>query len=172
MGESTTNATVFECRECGSVSLGDSETTCCGAEMVSADATPVEHPELAVVLREVFGVSRTGLTICVCLMEAGDSTAAELADRLDLDRSTVARQLNHLVEIGLLDKRQRLLTGGGYVHVYSPVEVEEVRERLTVGLYAWVAEALDLVEEIDRRKVKALARSDGGEEAAGIYWDG
>jgi len=163
---------VFECRECGSVSFGDSETTCCGAEMASTDATPVKHPELAVVLREVFGISRTGLTICVCLMEEGDSTAADLAELLDIDRSTVARQLNHLVEIGLLDKRQRLLTDGGYVYVYSPVDVEEVRTRLTVGLYAWVSEALDLVEEINRQKVQALARSDGGEEKSGIYWDG
>ncbi|WP_375335550.1 ArsR family transcriptional regulator [Halorussus sp. MSC15.2] len=38
-------------------------------------------------------------------MEDGESTARELADHLELDRSTVSRQLNHLTDIGLLEKQ-------------------------------------------------------------------
>ncbi|WP_276302421.1 helix-turn-helix domain-containing protein [Halorussus lipolyticus] len=176
MSESTTQGQIYECDDCGSVAF-EGSSACCDAEMSRVEASPVRHPDLAVVLREVFGISETGLRVCLCLMEDGESTAVDIADRLDIDRSTVGRQLNHLTDIGVLDKRQRLLKNGGYVNVYSPVPVEEVRKRLTVGLYAWMAEALDIVEHVNREKLDALARADGdgpgGEDDASdaIYWD-
>ncbi|WP_170977441.1 hypothetical protein [Halorussus salinisoli] len=57
--------------------------------------------------------------------------------------------------------------------MYSPVDAEEVRQRLTVGLYAWVSEALELVEDVNREKVKALARRDSSNDGgtAQIFWD-
>lgn len=176
---------VYECGECASVAFGDPESTCCGEPMSPVEAESVKPPDLGVVLRDVFGISETGLKICLSLMEAGESTAGEIAEQLDIDRSTVTRQLNHMTEVGVLDKRQRLLEGGGYVNVYSPVPVEEVRERLTAGLFAWTDEALELVEHVNREKLDALARADGegveggrGDESGGddepasIYWDG
>ena len=181
MSERTTAREVYECGECGGVSFGDS-VPCCGESMDAIEAEPVERPDLAVVLREVFGVSETGLKVCLCLMEEGESTAGELAERLGIDRSTVGRQVNHLTDVGVLDERRRLLTDGGYVNVYSPVPVEEVRKRLTVGLYAWMDEALDIVEHVNREKLDAMARADGDGRADGregeedgetsIYWDG
>lgn len=178
MGESDMQETgqVYECRECGNLNFGNPPSTCCGEGMDPVEASPVKQPDLPVVLRDVFGISETGLNVCLCLMEEGESTAADIAEMLDIDRSTVGRQLNHLTDIGLLEKRQRLLKDGGYVHVYSPVGVEEVRNRLTMGLYAWVEEALELVQNVNREKVRALARPDGeGEGDEGepsIYWDG
>jgi predicted transcriptional regulator len=176
MSRIDTTSQIYECDDCGSVSFGD-ESACCG-EAEPVEASPVENPDIAVVLREVFGISETGLNVCLCLMEDGESTAADIAERLDIDRSTVGRQLNHLTDIGVLDKRERLLKNGGYVHVYSPVPVEEVRKRLTVGLYAWMEEALELVEHINREKLDALARADGeglerrgDDDETNIYWD-
>ncbi|MFC4451355.1 helix-turn-helix domain-containing protein [Halorussus aquaticus] len=168
MGTTDKEREVHKCQHCGNVSFGRSGSDSDEEERPSA----VELPELAVVLREVFGISETGIRICVFLMEDGESTAGELADHLELDRSTVSRQLNHLTDIGLLEKRQRLLSEGGYVHVYTPVDVEEVRQRLTVGLHAWMDEALELVEDINREKVAALARANPDDsESTDIYWD-
>ncbi|PSQ46298.1 TrmB family transcriptional regulator [Halobacteriales archaeon SW_6_65_15] len=179
-----------ECGECASVAFGDPESACCGESMTPVDSESVVSPDLAMALRDVFGISETGLNVCLCLMEAGESTAGDVADQLGIDRSTVTRQLNHLTDVGVLDKRQRLLEGGGYVNVYSPVPVEEVRERLTAGLFAWTDEALDLVEHVNREKLDALARADderdadgaeggdgrargdAGDGSADIYWDG
>lgn len=183
---SRTDDGVYECDECDSVTFGDAESTCCGESMTTVEAESVKPPDLGIVLRDVFGISETGLHVCLCLMEEGESTAGEIADKLDIDRSTVTRQLNHVTEVGVLDKRQRLLEAGGYVNVYSPVPVEEVRERLVAGLFAWTGEALELVEHVNREKLDALARADGegvegsgeskeedrGNEPASIYWDG
>lgn len=175
MGESDTAREFYECRECGTVSFGDGPSDCCDERTTAVEATPVERPELPALLRDVFGISETGLQICLCLMEEREATAADVAERLDVDRSTVARQLNHLTDIGLLEKRERLLEGGGYVHVYSPVPVEEVRERLAVGLCAWTDAALELVENVNREKMEAMARADpdaDGDDGVSVYWDG
>ncbi|WP_166035507.1 helix-turn-helix domain-containing protein [Halorussus pelagicus] len=165
---------VYECRECGNISLDSVSSTCCDGRVVAVDGDGVvESPELPDLLRNVFGISETGLHVCLCLMEENEATAAEIAERLDIDRSTVGRQLNHLTDIGLLDKRQRLLESGGYVNVYSPVPVETVQKRLRVGLYAWVNDALDLVENVNREKIRAMARGDdgGSDDGASIYWE-
>lgn len=174
MANSGNRSQVYECQECGDVSFGERSLSCCDGRMAAVEATPVERPELPELLRNVFGISETGLQVCLCLMEESEATASDVAERLDIDRSTVGRQLNHLTDIGLLDKRQRLLESGGYVNVYSPVPVEEVRKRLTVGLYAWMDEALKLVENVNREKVRAMARADdGGADGEGpsIYWE-
>ena len=172
MGVSDTEREVYECQHCGKVTVGNSKSEFYDEKRPSPETSPAKSPELAVVLRDVFGVSETGITICVYLMEEGRSTAGDIADYLDMDRSTVNRQLNYLTDIGLLEKSQRLLSGGGYVHVYSPVDVEEVRERLTIGLHVWLDEALDLVEDINSEKMAALARADRDDSGKpGIYWD-
>jgi predicted transcriptional regulator len=177
------DASTYECGECDNVAFADPEATCCGESMTPVEADAVIDPELEVVLREVFGISETGLHVCLCLMEHGESTTSEIADRLGIDRSTVTRQLNHLTDVGVLDKHQRLLEGGGYVNVYSPEDVETVRERLTAGVYEWTNEALELVEHVNREKLDALARADGeggtreggdgdANDESSIYWDG
>jgi predicted transcriptional regulator len=163
-------ATVYECRACGTVE--ETAGTCCDRPMKEVPATPIREPDLPLLLRDVFGISGTGLEICVCLMRDGESTVPDVAETLDLDRSTVARQVNHLVDIGVLGKRERLLSEGGYVHVYSPKDVEEVRRRLERGLAAWMRDAESLVEEINRAKVEAAAEMDDTEERVGVYWDG
>lgn len=172
MGTTDTDKELHKCQHCGSVTVANSASTSYDEQLPSTDVTSAKSPELAVVLREVFGISETGIHICVLLMEDGESTAGDLAEHLDMDRSTVSRHLNHLTEIGLLEKHQRLLSDGGYVHVYSPVAVEEVRQRLTVGLHMWMDDALELIEDINREKVKALTRSDRSDNGTtSIYWD-
>lgn len=173
MGASDTDRAMHECQHCGNVSFDNPATDSYSEDLTAMEETPVKDPELAVVLREVFGISETGLQVCLCLMEEGESTAGDLAERLDIDRSTVGRQVNHLTDVGVLEKRNRLLKNGGYVHVYSPVDVEEVRQRLTGGVYAWASEALELIEDINREKVNALARRDSStdEGTTQIFWD-
>ena len=162
-----------ECRTCGTIRFGEEGPACCDdPRMEPVDGTPIESPELPLLLRDVFGISRTGLDVCICLMEDGESTVSDIAEVMDLDRSTVARQVNQLVDIGILDKNQRLLRDGGYVYVYTPMPVETVRRRLMIGLYSWLSEAAQLVEEINQEKVKAAARTSEADESAGIYWDG
>ncbi|WP_380681265.1 MarR family transcriptional regulator [Salinigranum sp. GCM10025319] len=155
---------VFECQSCGTVALGRGEVRCCGRPMRSAggapDDSPVSGPTLDDLLRSVFDMSDTELELCLCVMEGGELTVKELAERTDYDRSVVTRHLNHLADLGVLEKRRRLLERGGQVYVYTPVEPEAVRRSLERGFLAWVVQSARLLEDLRREKVESIVERD------------
>ena len=157
MADAERSVDVYRCRVCGEVHVGTHRLQCCDRPMQPARALPaVEPPTTETLLRTVFGMSTTELEVCLCAMESGEATAAGLADELGVDRSLVSRHLNHLAALGVLEKGRRLLRHGGHVNVYTPVDVEDVRRRLALGLSAWVRDATELVEEVSKEKVERV----------------
>ena len=154
----------FECESCGNVGLGRGEVRCCGQAMrsvtVDPDDAPVSRPTLDDLLRSVFDMSETELELCLCVMEGGELTVKELAERTDYDRSVVTRHLNHLTDLGVLEKRRRLLERGGQVYVYTPVEPEAVRRSLERGFLTWVRQSARLLEDLRREKVESIVERD------------
>ena len=73
------------------------------------------EPGFEEVLRCVFDIQDHEARLYVELLELPDSTVAELADRVDRDRSNVNRGLSTLREKGLADRQRRLLDSGGHV---------------------------------------------------------
>ena len=148
---------VFECETCGNVAVGDGGPTCCGDPMSTVGTDPVvEPPTLEELLRTVFDMSDAAMDICLCVMEGGEQTVLELAERTDYDRSVAARHLNHLVELGVLEKRRKLLKEGGHVYVYSPKSPETVRRGFERQFLLWLAGAVDRLEELRREKVEGI----------------
>lgn len=127
-------------------------------------AIPFESPEPESVVGEVFGISETELDVCRRLMAAGEATVNELASDLDYDRSVITRHLNHLVDLGVVEKEPRDLSGGGRKYVYTPISVERMRRRLILGLHAWLADAMAGVDELNREKIEAMAERAQEEE--------
>ena len=161
---------VYECQSCGSLQVAGATPQCCDGEMATADVSlPYESPGVEDVVREVFGISGTGLVVCRQLMETEEATVEELADRIDRDRSVVSRHLNHLLELGVVEKEPHDVSGGGRKFVYRPRAVEQVRRQFAIGLHAWLADALTGVEELQREKIEAMAeaRSESQDEAGG-----
>jgi predicted transcriptional regulator len=138
---------VFECGTCGNVGIGDGDIGCCGGTMEPTgresgdEDTGPSGPSLDELLRTVFDMSDTELDICLCVMEGGDLTVEELAEQTGYDRSNVSRHLNHLADLGVVEKRRRLLRQGGHEYVYVPEDVETVRESLGRQFAVWVAGA-------------------------------
>jgi len=132
----------------------------------ASELPPVNEPELSAVLGNGLGLSETDLHVYVCLRERGGSTTKEVAERLDLDRSTVARSLNRLAEPGLVEGNHRVLESGGRVNVYSISRAGAFADRLRRGLLAWAAGALDRLEEFTDSRWRR-----GSDESVGVYWD-
>lgn len=168
MDASETGGRLVACAECGTVGFGTGEPTCCGAPMTPPetrprstapdDAGPAE-PSVADVLRVAFGMSPAELDVCLCVMEAGPTTVAELTERVDYDRSVVARHCNHLAALGVVEKRRQLLDRGGDVYVYVPRRPAVVRRRLRESFLAWAGVAAERVEEVSREKVEGIAEA-------------
>jgi predicted transcriptional regulator len=165
---------VYECGSCGEIRLAHRELSCCGESMGTVDATvPSGPPEMEGIMRDVYGIGRTELDVCRTIMTDGESTIRELADRIDRDRTVVSRHVNHLVDLGLLEKESRVLSGGGRVNVYAPVPGDVARRQLKRGLYAWFIDAAAAVDRLSQEKIQAMAReqtaeaTDEGDEADG-----
>jgi predicted transcriptional regulator len=162
MNLSKSDTGVFECPTCGNVGLGDGDIACCGASMEPISKDGFDGPNLEELLRSVFDMSDSELDICLCVMEGGDQTVEELAAATAFERSNVARHLTHLVELGVVERRRRLLKQGGHEYVYAPKDAEAVRRALKERFVRWVRGAADELDAVRREKVEGIV--DGGEE--------
>lgn len=164
-------ADLFECCTCGNIGIGSGTIRCCDGSMrpLGASPSPVNQPSLDDILRTAFDMSETELDVCLCVMASGERTVNELVEQIDYDRSVVARHLNHLVELGVLEKRRRLLKRGGDVYVYAPLDPDVVRRNLTDRFFCWVAHAAPLLAELRRDKVEAIVETASADPEWKIY---
>ncbi|PSQ35235.1 TrmB family transcriptional regulator [Halobacteriales archaeon QS_9_70_65] len=81
------------------------------------------------------------------LLEAPDSTVAELAETVDRDRSNVNRGLSTLREKGLADRQRRLLDSGGHVYQYRATPAEEARAMMHETFEEWADYVHDCIDE-------------------------
>lgn len=144
----------YECQNCGSIAF--KAMLCCDAPMKpGADSIEFESPGLPDVVREVFGISSTELEVYRLLMDKEKATITDLHEELDRDRSVVTRHVNHLVEIGVVEKNSQVLEGGGRVNVYTPRSAGEIRRQFHLGLYAWLGEASNLLDGLTEEELEA-----------------
>ena len=57
-----------------------------------------------------------------------DAMLTQIAELVHRDRSSIHRCLSKLVSAGLVHKQSKTLEGGGYYHVYSMAEPEQIKE--------------------------------------------
>ncbi|WP_201289654.1 helix-turn-helix domain-containing protein [Halobaculum saliterrae] len=190
MGTTDDAYRLVECSDCGALAVGGDEVGCCGSAMAPtgrtvtdatdgdvADGAPASddldrpgvseeppEPDLDELLRVVFGMSPAELDVCLCVMEHGTLTTAELTERVGYDRSVVARHLNHLADLGVVEKRRQILDRGGDVYVYTPEPPETVRRRFRETFLRWAAAGVDRIDDLSREKVEGLAEAESATE--------
>ena len=105
------------------------------------------EPGFEEVLRCVFDVQKHEARLYLELLDAPDSTVAELANTVDRDRSNVNRGLTTLLDKGLADRRRRLLDSGGHIYQYRATPPEEARELMHETLDEWTAYVHERIDE-------------------------
>lgn len=110
------------------------------------------EPGFEEVMRCVFGIRTHEAKLYLELLEIPNSTIAELADRIDRDRSNVNRGCTTLLEKGLVDRHRRLLDSGGHVYQYRPTPPDEVRELMHETLNEWTAYVHERIEEFPENR--------------------
>lgn len=156
MGLTERDLELYECSSCGG--LGRQKgVTCCGEPRESVDATVTyKPPEVEAVVKEVFDHSSTDLAICSVLMAEDEATIKALATQLSLNRSTITRRLNHLLELGVVEKEVRNLREGGQVNVYSTAPIEDIHRTFQLGLYTWLDDAEELLDELHQERLERM----------------
>jgi predicted transcriptional regulator len=111
------------------------------------------EPGFADVLACVFNVQDHEVRTYLVLLEAPGSTVAELADRLERDRSNVNRSLSTLREKELAGRERRLLDDGGHVYQYTATPLPEARELMHETLDQWTAYVHERIDEFGPESV-------------------
>ena len=106
-------------------------------------------PSFQHVLSCVFGIQDHESRTYLVLLDNPGSTVAELAERLDRDRSNVNRSLTALLEKGLATRQRRLLDPGGYVYQYTATPLPEAKEMMHEALEEWVAAVHDRIDDVE-----------------------
>ncbi|MFC6942757.1 helix-turn-helix domain-containing protein [Salinirubellus sp. GCM10025818] len=105
------------------------------------------EPGFEDVMACVFGIQRHEARMYLTLLEAPGSTAAELAETVDRDRSNVNRSLTTLREKDLASRERRLLDSGGHVYQYTATPVEEARSLMNETLDEWCGYVHELIDD-------------------------
>lgn len=95
-------------------------------------------PDFQMVMTCVFDIQPHETNTYLELVDHPGSTASELADVLDRDRSNVNRSLTALLDHGLVERDRRLLDSGGYVYQYTAIPLDEAKSLLHDAIDAWV----------------------------------
>lgn len=155
----------YRCPSCGSLAR-QKEVPYCGASRETVEATTVyDQPDIESVIKTVFNISSTDLAICRVIMTDGEATVKELATQLSFDRSTIYRRLNHLVELGVVEKHPRIPKEGGEVHVYSPAPMDDIHRQFQLGLHTWLTDAEELLDEMHQERLKRMVEEAEAETA-------
>ena len=167
---------IYRCVDCQNVVLSMQDCgdgmTCHGAPMepVTDYAMDVNPPDLRQVLLDAFGLPKSGLDICLCVIGEGPLAPSEVARRLDYDESTVRKYLKKLTEVGLLSRSQLNREDGGFVNVYHSVDLAEMRRESLVGFYVWAGEAAALIEQANLTKADYLD-TDSEDRLDEVFWE-
>jgi predicted transcriptional regulator len=78
-------------------------------------------------------------------------TVDGVADAVDRERSTAYRAVQRLLESGFIEKEQVNYDQGGYYHVYSPADSDEIATNMQRMLNDWYAEMGQLIGEFERK---------------------
>jgi predicted transcriptional regulator len=167
---------IYRCAECSNVALtmqhcGD-ELQCHSQpmEQVTDTELDIKPPDIRQVLLDAFDLPKSGLDICLCVIDEGPVSPSELAETLGYDESTVRKYLNELVEFGLLERSQLNRESGGFVNVYHSIDLQEMREESLIGFYAWAGEAASLLEEANLTK-ESYVDENGGDGLNEVFWE-
>ena len=90
-------------------------------------------------------------------------TVDEVADRVDRERSTAYRSIQRLQGAGFVQKEQVNYEQGGYYHVYSPADPDEVADDMQRMLNDWYAKIGQLIGEFREKYDDAAAQSAAAE---------
>jgi predicted transcriptional regulator len=123
--------------------------------MIQADPSPErfrelmldEEPAFEDVLACVFDIQGHEVQTYLTLHDNPGTTVAELATKLNRDRSNVNRSLSTLQERGLVNRKRRLLEDGGHVYQYAATPLPEARELMHETLDEWTAYVHDRIDE-------------------------
>ncbi|RLE47713.1 MarR family transcriptional regulator [Candidatus Woesearchaeota archaeon] len=98
-------------------------------------------------IRCSFALNKTEYKLLMFLLDYDEFiTAAKLAKKMGLERTTVQKAVKLLVEKGLVSRKQENLEKGSYIFLYRIKDVKEIKERLRKIVRKWHEKVEDFID--------------------------
>lgn len=119
-----------------------------------ADIIEKEDIECEDLLECITGSGELDKKIYFTVLEKGAMDLDEMAEQVDRERSTIYRAVQRLEENGFLNKEKAGREGGGYRHIYEPVDPDKVAEDMLNRLNEWYSDMGQMIHEFKEKYPK------------------
>ncbi|MHA1575358.1 MAG: helix-turn-helix domain-containing protein [Alphaproteobacteria bacterium] len=75
-------------------------------------------------------------------------TAIQISDLMTLDRTTIQKAISNLVEKGLVKRKQKNISGGGYTFLYLIEDKKEIKNKIKEVIRKWCKGVEEAINEI------------------------
>jgi predicted transcriptional regulator len=99
----------------------------------------------------ITGSGKLDKEVYFTIMENGSMGLDEIAEAVDRERSTAYRAVQRLEENGFLNKNKEGKKGGGYQHIYEPVDPDKVADQMLNNLNEWYADMGQMIHEFRQK---------------------
>jgi predicted transcriptional regulator len=89
------------------------------------------------VIKCIFDFNNLDINIYKTLIEEGEISAKDLANKLKKERSTVYRSLQKLTNCGLCLKITNKILAGGHYHTYKSIEPKLAKKKIESCINNW-----------------------------------
>ncbi|MFB6115664.1 MAG: helix-turn-helix domain-containing protein [Candidatus Nanohalobium sp.] len=119
-----------------------------------ADIIEKEDIECEDLLECITGSGELDKEIYFKVLEKGAMDLDEMAEQVDRERSTIYRAVQRLEENGFLNKEKVGREGGGYRHIYEPVDPDKVADEMLNRLNEWYSDMGQMIHEFKEKYPK------------------
>ena len=100
----------------------------------------------------LYNLKPTDMQVLLEVAKNENATLTQIAEQVHRDRSSTHRGLSKLVSIGLVHKQTETLKSGGYYHVYSMTEPDQIKEYARQRVKEITDSLESLIENFDLKK--------------------
>lgn len=119
-----------------------------------ADIIEKEDIECEDLLECITGSGELDKEIYFMVLDKGAMDLDEMAEQVDRERSTIYRAVQRLEENGFLNKEKAGREGGGYRHIYEPVDSDKVADEMLNRLNEWYSDMGQMIHEFKEKYPK------------------
>jgi len=104
------------------------------------------------IIQCVFDLNHLDLTIYKKMQKTKEVTPQVLAKQLKKERSTVYRSLQKLTCAGLCTKKTKTIPEGGYYHIYTSKDSNDIQKNLEKCIDNWYEKMKETIKELKMNK--------------------
>lgn len=106
------------------------------------------------IIKTLYGLTQSELEILTCVHNIKESDIKAIQKIIPKDHSTISRALQKLISTGLVKKQKVILHQGGYKYRYTPLSIEEMKNKFLASLEEIMQRMKEAVQTLSEEKCK------------------